>query len=111
MLYVNSDGTIKLTRGDTARISVNIENDVSGESYEVQPEDVLILTVKKSISDTDYSFQKKITGSNAFHILPSDTQLLSFGRYVYDVQITTKNSDVYTVIGPCSFEVLKEVTY
>lgn len=111
MLYVNSDGTIKLTRGDTARISVNIENDVSGESYEVQPEDVLILTVKKSISDTDHSFQKKITGSNAFHILPSDTQLLSFGRYVYDVQITTKNSDVYTVIGPCSFEVLKEVTY
>ena len=111
MLNVNSDGTIKLTRGDTARIGVSIENDISGEKYEVQPEDVLVLTVKKSISDADYSFQKKVTGSNQFHILPSDTSSLEFGRYVYDVQITTKNSDVYTVIGPCSFELLKEVTY
>lgn len=111
MLSVSSDGTIRLTRGDTARISVELENDITGEPYEVQPEDVLILSVKKSISDTEYSFQKKVVGSNAFHILPSDTQSLSFGRYNYDVQLTTSEADVYTVMGPASFELLKEVTY
>lgn len=50
MLYVNSDGTIRLTRGDTA------------------------------------------------------------GKYLYDVELTTASGDVYTVIVPTTFEVLKEVT-
>lgn len=62
MLYVLDDGTIQLTRGNTARLS-------------------------------------------------ADTHALEFGKYVYDVQIITEASDVYTVIGPCTFEILKEVTY
>lgn len=111
MLYVKSDGTIQLTRGDTARLSVDIENDITQESYEVQEDDILALTVRKSATANDISFQKKVVGTNAFHILPEDTEPMSFGKYVYDVQITTKDSDVYTVIGPCSFELMKEVTY
>lgn len=111
MLYVNTDGTIQLTRGDTARLSVDINNDVVGDKYEIQSEDLLFLTVRKRVSDSQYSFQKKVVGSNTFHILPSDTEELSFGKYVYDVQLTTKEGDVYTVIGPSTFEILKEVTY
>lgn len=111
MLYVNSDGTIQLTRGDTARLSIDIHNNILDEPYEIQKDDVLILTVKKTATRQEFYFQKKVVGTNSFHILPEDTQGMSFGRYVYDVQITTKNSDVYTVIGPCSFDIMKEVTY
>lgn len=111
MLYVKSDGTIQLTRGDTARLSIDINNDTLGAKYEIQPEDILFFTVKKRTSDNQCCFQKKVVGSNLFHILPTDTEELSFGNYVYDVQLTTKDDDVYTVIGPSTFVILKEVTY
>ena len=40
---------------------------------------------------------------------PADTHELDFGKYVYDVELTT-GTDVYTVIEPSCFEVMKEVT-
>lgn len=33
MLYVSSDSTIQLTRGDTARLSVSILNDLTNSEY------------------------------------------------------------------------------
>lgn len=111
MLYVESDGTIRLTRGDTARLTVNVTNDIDGNEYIIQEEDTLTLTVKKSISDSVASLQKVIHGSNAFHIEPADTASLDFGSYKYDIQLTTSGGDVYTVIGPATFTLLKEVTY
>ena len=47
MLYVLEDGTIRLTRGDTARLTVDISNDLTQNSYEIQDGDMLTLTVKK----------------------------------------------------------------
>lgn len=52
MLYVLEDGTIRLTRGDTAQLSVNIVNDADGSTYEVRPNDVLIMSLKKSYLKT-----------------------------------------------------------
>lgn len=52
MLYVLEDGTIRLTRGDTARLSVNIVNDADGSTYEVRQNDVLIMSLKKSYIKT-----------------------------------------------------------
>lgn len=52
MLYVLEDGTIRLTRGDTARLSVDIVNDADGSTYEVRPNDVLIMSLKKSYIKT-----------------------------------------------------------
>ena len=46
MLYVLDDGTIKLTRGDTARIAITINNLLSQE-YSIGKEDSLTLTIKK----------------------------------------------------------------
>lgn len=110
MLYVETDGTIRLTRGDTARLTVNVEDDITGEEYVIQPADVMILTVKRTVRDASACFQKTITGSNMFHILPTDTHELAFGKYVYDVQLTTASGDVFTVIAPSVFEIMKEVT-
>lgn len=111
MLYVNSDGTIQLTRGDTARLSVSIKNDLTGSDYEMASDDILRLTIKKTVNDATSAVQKVVTGSNQFYIEPKDTEELSFGKYLYDVELTTANGDVYTVIVPTTFEILKEVTY
>lgn len=110
MLYLESDGTIKLTRGDTARLTVDIDNDIDSNEYIIQEEDTLTLTIKKNISDTVPVLQKINKGSNVFHITPSDTSQLDFGSYKYDIELTTADGDVYTVIGPATFILLKEVT-
>ena len=109
MLYVEGN-VIRLTRGDTAYISVPIVNKITKEKYEVAAGDILEFSIKKYASDDTSIVHKKIVGSNTFHILPEDTSGLPFGKYEYDVQLTTKNGDVYTVIEASVFEVMKEVT-
>lgn len=110
MFTVSKQGEIGLTRGDTAKMTVTITNDATDEPYEIQETDVLTLSVKKSVNDAAYAFQKRITGSNVFHFEPQDTAGLAFGKYKYDVELTTAAGEVYTVITPTVFEVLQEVT-
>lgn len=109
MLYID-DKTIKLTRGDTARLTVPIVNLANNGEYTMESGDILYFTVKKTAKDTDFLFQKSVTGSNSIHIRPEDTANLSFGKYKYDVQLTTATGDVYTVIEPSTFEVMEEIT-
>lgn len=112
MLYVDDDNVIELTRGDTARFDITIVNVVPGQPdipYIIQPDDVLEFSLKKTANDEEYLIHKKINGSSTFHILPEDTKSLEYGKYIYDVQLTVGN-DVYTVITPTKFKVLKEVT-
>lgn len=109
MLNVLENGDIQLTRGDTAHLSVNIVKD-KGEAYEIQNGDTLTLSVKKTVKDDEALMSKTIKGSDTFHIEPKDTSDLKFGKYLYDVQLTTDDGDVYTVIPPSTFEILTEVT-
>lgn len=111
MLYIGNDGSIRLTRGDTARLSVSIMDDTTGLPYAIKESDEVRLTVKKSVKDSSSCFQKVLVGSSDFYIRPSDTNNLSFGKYVYDVEVTTDGGDVFTVIEPSSFEIMQEVTY
>lgn len=111
MLYVDKNNNIRLTRGDTARFVVSVKNEVTQQSYDIQSTDTLTMTIKDSIRDGEACVQKTSTGSNVFHILPSDTSGLNFGKYVYDVQLTTASGDVYTVVEPATFELMEEVTY
>ena len=111
VLNISDTGVIKLTRGDTARFSVGILNEISDSAYSISDNDQLTLTVKKKVKDEDSLIQKTITGATLFHIKPEDTSSLSFGKYVYDVQLTTSDGDVYTIVGPTTFELLAEVTY
>lgn len=111
MLYVLEDGTIKLTRGDTARLTVDLVNDLTKESYIMSEGDTLTLTVKDNVRSNEFLFQKKVVGSNSFVIDPHDTKDASFRKYKYDVQLNTELGDVYTVIEPSTFEILTEVTF
>lgn len=109
MLYIEGT-TIKLTRGDTAYLSVPIINKVTGNSYDIADGDILEFSVKKYTSDKIKLISKKIIGQNTFHILPEDTNQLPFGKCVYDVQLTTVFGDIYTVIEASTFELMEEVT-
>lgn len=111
MLYVLEDGTIRLTRGDTARLTVEIINDLTKESYTMSEKDELTLTVKSNVKSNEFVFQKKVVGSNSFIIDPPDTNGAPFGKYTYDVQLNTEIGDVYTIVEPSVFEILTEVTY
>ena len=63
MLYINDDGSIELTRGDTARLSVSIQNDLTGEDYIVSATDTLRFTIKRTVNDTTPYVKKEVKGS------------------------------------------------
>lgn len=104
------NGTIKLTRGDTARITVKITNETTGGDYTVASGDTLTLSVKKAITDGEPCLQKVLTGTATFHIEPKDTANMAYGKYKYDVELKTVEGDVYTVIESSPFELTWEVT-
>lgn len=110
MLTVNSNGTVQLTRGDTAEFVISIANRTDGSEYYVQEGDTLTLSLKKTVKDNSYVLQKTAVGTNVIRIEPADTAELAFTKYVYDVQLTTAGGDVYTVISPTTFEITTEVT-
>lgn len=111
MLTVDKDNAVHLTRGDTARLLLgSVVNEVTGKDYPVSAEDTVTFTVKKTVYDTTPVVQITVPGGAAIHITPEDTKELSFGKYLYDVQIATADGDIYTVIPPTTFEILKEVT-
>ena len=110
MFNIDEDGVIRLTRGDTARLSIALQNN-EGEDYELSSKDVLRFTIKKSANNKEFLVQKVNVGDPLFHIEPEDTQSLKYGSYVYDVEITTSEGDVYTIIDPNKFILTKEVTW
>ena len=109
MLYI-SGNTIKLTRGDTAYLTIPLKLKSDESEYEMQPDDELVLSMKQYITDSVAVMRKEIVGKNVFHIEPSDTANLSFGKYKYDIQLNKANGDVFTVIDVSIFEILQEVT-
>ena len=110
MLIVNVDGSLQLTRGDYAELEVAITNATDGSQYTIQESDTLTLSVKKSVKDSAYVLQKQIVGSNLICIEPEDTANLTFAQHFYDVQLTTTDGKVFTVIPPTIFEITAEVT-
>lgn len=111
MIRVTGDNAIELTRGDTAYLRVPIMlNNGAGDEYALDPDDTLRFSVKRTVKDTEYCFQKVLKGDNTFHIEPVDTRGLEYGTYKYDVELTTKAGDVFTVIEPTNFKVCSEVT-
>ena len=104
MFKVTENNAIMLTRGDTARLSVDIITD-EGDVYEVGSEDTLTLKVKKRLSDIEALIEKEVKGRNDFHIEPKDTEHLPFGMYIYSVRITTAKGDKYTVVDNNSFKI------
>lgn len=100
---------IRLTRGDTAYLSVSLTNR-DGTPYIIQPDDTLTLSVKKGIGAVGYALQKRAVGTEKIKLLPEDTAHLPFGQYKYDIQLAKSNGDIFTVISVSNFILLEEVS-
>lgn len=99
---------LKMTRGDSANISVNGLSLVNG--------DTIYMTVKDNVNSDDKKFQKIVTsftpeGNAIVFIEPTDTKGLNYKTYVYDIQLTRANGSVSTVVKPHEFKVESEVTF
>lgn len=103
------NGTIKITRGDTGRFTLNLKT-YAGEPYDYSNDSVLF-TVKENTYTKNKLIQKNIIYGEKVAILPSDTANLSYGEYFYDVQVTMSDGTVDTVIVPSKFVVMQEVTF
>ena len=100
---------IMLTRGDSASILIEIV-DLEGKKYEIQPADTIKFTVRYPGSD-EVAIEKIASSDHYIIFAPADTSSLNIGLYQYDVQLTTGNGNVYTVVVPTIFELTGEVTY
>lgn len=109
MLEINGSD-IYLTKGDTAHLAVGITNAASGDAYLMQPDDTLILTVRKQAYEASpVLLQKTVKGGADIYLAPEDTAQLAPGAYKYDVELRT-GADIYTVIQCSEFRLLVEVT-
>lgn len=112
MFEISNTGDISLTRSDTAKLIVNLElEDANGDRvpYGVASDSIVKFTVKKDYDD-DPVIEKIIIGGTEIHIKPEDTTNLDFGKYKYDVQVTTADGHNYTPIANKVFRITKEVS-
>lgn len=99
---------LKMTRGDTVRFGMSLT--VDGETYEPTEGDLIKLGIKELYEDEECLVEKEIpTDTLIVHIEPEDTQDLDFGEYVWDIQITFANGDVYTFIERAKLKLLEDV--
>lgn len=103
-----SGTNISLTRGDTLRVTVNIEQ--GGVPYVPNPGDRIRFAMKRRIDDEEPIILKDIpTDTLLLRLESEDTKNLPFGTYKYDIELTTVDGDVDTFIGPSNFTLTDEV--
>lgn len=109
MSFKVNRNTIYLTRGDTFKAQVTIENP-DGTVYTPVEGDTIRFALKKSIDDAECLIYKDIPIDTGLLVInPEDTKSLEFGSYVYDVQLTKVNGDVDTFITASKFKITAEV--
>ena len=107
---MNVDGTkISMIRGDSEMI------EVSCNERPFQKGDIITFTVRKMVLDKK-EIEKVITeftdeGGGIIEITPADTKDLTFGGYVYDIQLEDAWGAVTTIIKPSDFVIMPEVSY
>lgn len=107
MLTIDNHNCIRLTRGDSACLDIELKND-NGEEYIMDEGDFLKLTIKESASSDNIIIQKK-SNTNQISLSPSDTNDLKYRNYVYDIELNTNSGDVYTVVPISTFKICEEV--
>ena len=115
MIKIKSNGEIRLTRGDSAYITIKV-NDSNGNPYVLSDDDVLRCQVRSLFNDDDNQgllFSGTITdngnGTATWHIVPEDTaHAVLPEKYYYDIQLEI-GDDVFTIASG-KFRILNEVT-
>lgn len=107
MLRVNGT-TIYLTRGDTARIQIDLI-EADGTAYEPQEGDSVRFAATVEWGDPPCIEIPISTDSLLLEIAPNDTKPLEFGEYWYDIELTRANGDIDTFIDRAKLVIREEV--
>lgn len=102
--------TITMTRGDTLRTTIVLEDDQHNK-YIPQEGDRIRFAMKKSYEDEEPLIVKAISIEDLELVLnPEDTKdLPQPSSYVYDIEITYANGDVDTFIPKAKLKLTEEV--
>lgn len=101
--------TIIMTRGDTLKVKVNLSNK-DGTPYTPQEGDTIRFACKQDYGEYPLLIRKEVpTDTMLLKLEPSDTKELSFGDYVYDIEITFANGDVDTFVDRGTLRLTEEV--
>lgn len=116
MSYSIKGTDITLTRGDTLKATITLTKDgevytpVSGDSIRFALKHPKMYQDKSEYIDTEPLILKDIPISSMTLTLdPEDTKPLSFGTYVYDMEITFTDGTVDTFITEGKFRLKPEV--
>lgn len=115
MFDVSSNGVIKITRGDSAYLTINVA-DADGNPYILENEDKVRVQVRSKYNDDEnegFLFEGEVTdngdGTVIWRIKPEDTATANPATaYYYDVQLEI-GEDIFTIISS-KFKILNEVT-
>lgn len=110
-----TDDSITVIRGDTPTITVVVK-DSTGTVVDLTNY-IMKFTVKRSTADTDanavisrtMTVSTPTNGTGVVQLNTTNTDLPP-RKYYYDVQINNSTTDVHTVIGPATFEIVDDVT-
>ena len=108
MFKIDKHNRIFLTKGDNAELDIRLYN-LDGEEVVIRPDDTIVLTVRKNTSQQTASFSKTAY-LNTIYFEPEDTNSLTPGLYVYDIQLTNADGEISTIIPVSYFELLEEVS-
>lgn len=109
MSYSVYKNVITLTRGDSFSAKVSIL-DEKGEPYLPKDGDRIRFAAKKTYEDRSPLIQKEIPLDTLLLTLdPEDTKSLSFGQYVYDIQLEKETGEVDTFLPNGTLHLTEEV--
>lgn len=92
------DNRIYLTRGDSAYITISVSN-ADGTAYEPVAGDKLYFRLKKNIFGSTLLLVRAISLETfTLELSPTDTAILDFGSYRYEIELITASGDRFTVI-------------
>lgn len=97
MLYIDEDQNITLTRGDTGIFNITLQNQ-NGKAYTPQEGDSLRFALSDGFGKETLVLKNIPINTCVLEIEPSDTANLKFKTYKYDVQFTSAQGRVSTII-------------
>lgn len=108
-MFKVDNNNISMIRGDSGVFTITI-TDTNGSPVALTDGDVLTFTLRRAARNPDIVLQK-IIADGELDIKPADTEGLTFGAYVYDIELKRADGYVDTVIPPHEFLLMEEVTY